>query len=201
MQTAAPDTSRRARVGEEARPSRGDRHVLAPRALLGCQRTDLRAARRAQGFATFGEPTFGPKTGKFLTQRAESAARSSMTSTRSERVEIEAATQPSSMRRLGMAGESFGDAALGLSRTAPSKSVTRAGGSLKSASPQVRIPCVASRQGLVAVNAPTSKASEAFKKRKRPPALRRGKSTASGGIRPRQVPWMIAARSCSRKWQ
>ena len=94
-----------------------------------------------------------------------------MTSTRSERVEIEAATQPSSMRRLGMAGESFGDAALGLSRTAPSKSVTRAGGSLKSASPQVRIPCVASRQGLVAVNAPTSKASEAFKKRKRPPAL------------------------------
>ena len=40
-----------------------------------------------------------------------------------------------------------------------------------SASPQVRVPCAASGQGLVAVNSPTSKASEAFKKRKRPPAL------------------------------
>ena len=57
MQTAAPTTSRRARVGEEARPSRTDRHAFAARALLGCQRTGVRAARRVQGFATFGDAT------------------------------------------------------------------------------------------------------------------------------------------------
>ena len=94
-----------------------------------------------------------------------------MTSTRSERVDDEAVTPPSSTRRPGVAGESFGDASLGSARTPPSKSVTCAGGMRMSASPQVRVPCAASGQGLVAVNSPTSRAAEAFKKRKRPPAL------------------------------
>ena len=48
MQTAAPATSRRARVGEEARPSRANRRTFAARALLGCQRTVVRAARRVK---------------------------------------------------------------------------------------------------------------------------------------------------------
>ena len=96
---------------------------------------------------------------------------SSMTNTRSERVDAEAMTPPSSTRRHGVAGESFGDVSFGSARTPPSKSVTCAGGLLRSASPQVRVPCAASGQGLVAVNSPTSKAVEAFKKRKRPPAL------------------------------
>ena len=39
--------------GEEARPSRTDRHAFAARALLGCQRTGVRAARIFQGFANF----------------------------------------------------------------------------------------------------------------------------------------------------
>ena len=61
--------------------------------------------------------TFGPKTGRFLTRRAESATMSSMTNTRSERVDAEAMTPPSSTRRPGVAGESFGDVSLGSART------------------------------------------------------------------------------------
>ena len=82
--------------------------TLSRRAPSSVSATGVRAAR-VQGFATFGDATFGPKTGRFLTRRAESATMSSMTNTRSERVDAEAMTPPSSTRRPGVAGESFGD--------------------------------------------------------------------------------------------
>jgi protein phosphatase 1L len=101
----------------------------------------------------------------------ERATASSMMITSSDRVEGDAVTTPSSARGSGVTGDDFGDKSPGPARTPPRKSVTGVGGTRISASPQVRVPCAASGQGLVAVNSPTSNPAEAFKKRKRPPAL------------------------------
>ena len=123
-------------------------------------------------YATFGEPTFGPKL-----ERVSDSTRRECGEVLDDEHKVKARRNE---LRLGQArcvvsawfSAVSGDAALGPgSRTARSKSVTRAGGSLKSASPQVRIH--ASRAiGLVAVNAPTSESLGGFqKKRKQPPAL------------------------------
>mmetsp|Transcript_63 Transcript_63/g.194 ORF Transcript_63/g.194 Transcript_63/m.194 type:complete len:409 (-) Transcript_63:67-1293(-) len=89
-----------------------------------------------------------------------------MTSTRSECVDEDALTPPSSTRDPHATGEYFLFFSPGPARTPHPKS-----GAIRMCASPLRVPCAASGRGTVAVNSPASKATDAFSKRKRPPAL------------------------------
>ncbi len=90
-----------------------------------------------------------------------------MTSTRAECVDADAVTPPSSTRGPRATGIVFGDFPQSSKRTPP-KSATH---ELRTSASPLHVSFAASGQGTVAVNSPSSKAAEAFRKRKRPPAL------------------------------